>query len=67
MTSLELKILRACAGEIVSLPYNDEQRVATARLVSEGLIVSTYEDDCPTNVTTIKGELLLSTLLKERP
>lgn len=61
LTSLEWKVLRACAGEIVrGLPYDDHQRAASAKLKALGLIYNTYEDDQPTSYATDKGRAALN-------
>lgn len=54
------KILRACNGEIVQLPYDEEQRRVTVEMLAEGLIYTTYEDDQPTRYLTPSGRAALS-------
>ena len=61
LSELELKVLSACAGEVVrDLPYDTAQREATERLKSLGLIYFTFDDDQPTHYTTPNGEAFLS-------
>lgn len=60
--SLLTDILRACNGEVVNLPYNEEQREVTQKLVEDGLVCRAYDDDQPTAYLTAKGEIALSRL-----
>lgn len=60
LTPLETKILRACNGEVVQLPYDNKQRAAEARLKDQGLIVCGYDDDQPTSWITDAGRAELA-------
>lgn len=61
IAGLPLKVLRACAGEVVVLPYDDAQREVVALLEALGLVRHMLIDDQPTAIATEAGrELLLS-------
>ena len=66
-TPLELDVLRACAGEIVNLPYDGLQAKATERLERLGLIYFCYEDDQPTHYVTDNGKVLLAKISASPP
>jgi hypothetical protein len=59
LCDFDILILRSCKGEVVQLPYDEAQRVASARLEGMGLIQSGYDDDQPTSWITDAGGLAL--------
>lgn len=67
LSPLAIKIVKASAGGIVSLPYHNSLAMnnATREAESHGLIQSILDDDQPTSIVTDAGRAFLTTLKDE--